>query len=268
MKYDLHIHSNITDGKHSRNEIIEIAKSKKLEYIAFTEHNTYVETKSDDIYIVSGIEFDVKFERSFHLLCYFPKMTIEIEKLLNKYRENTSESTKKLVENIRNHFNIDGFNYDVIPSKNGYKTKRDVITWLLNNSYATTADEASEIFTGKKAVSYVPKYSLTFEEVANCIHESNGFVILAHPESLKLDNLELDNFIKQLVKKELDGIEVLNLSKNNRNMEQYYLYLANKYNLITSSGSDFHNILKHKIGLENEYSDELLNLLYKKQKKL
>lgn len=135
MKYDLHIHSTVTDGKHSRNEILKLAKDRELEYIAFTEHNNYVETESDDIQIVNGIEFDVKFEQSFHLLCYFPKITIEIENLLKKYCENTSESTKKLVESIQKHFEIkDSFNYDNIPSKNGYKTKRDVISWLVNNN--------------------------------------------------------------------------------------------------------------------------------------
>lgn len=151
MKYDLHIHSSATDGKHTRDEIIEIAKEKKLEYISFTEHNNFVETEDDEIKIVNGIEFDVKFNQFFYLLCYFPKITIEIENLLKKYRENTSESTKKLVESIKKHFIIhDSFTYDNLPSKNGYKTKRDVITWLLNNNYVTTADEVSEKFTGKK----------------------------------------------------------------------------------------------------------------------
>lgn len=199
MKYDLHIHSAVTDGKHSRNEILKLAKDRELEYIAFTEHNNYVETESDDIQIVNGIEFDVKFEQSFHLLCYFPKITTEIENLLKKYRENTSESIKKLVESIQKHFEIkDSFNYDNLPSKNGYKTKSDVISWLLNNNYSATPDEASKTFTGKTAISYIPKYSLSFEEVTECIHNSNGFVILAHPETLKMNDLELDTFIRNL----------------------------------------------------------------------
>lgn len=86
-------------------------------------------------------------------------------------------------------------------------------------------------------ISYVSKYSLTFEEVANCIHSSNGFVILAHSETLKMNSIELNDFINKLVEKGLDGIEVLNLSKNKEKQEQYYLNLAEKYNLFTSSGS-------------------------------
>lgn len=63
MKYDLHIHSVITDGKHSRDEIIKLAKFKGLDCIAFTEHNNYIETVDEGIAIIKGIEFDVKFEQ-------------------------------------------------------------------------------------------------------------------------------------------------------------------------------------------------------------
>ena len=61
MKYDLHIHSNITDGKHSRDEIINLAKCKGLEYIAFTEHNNYVEAADEGICIDDVEIFDKQF---------------------------------------------------------------------------------------------------------------------------------------------------------------------------------------------------------------
>lgn len=270
MKYDLHIHSNITDGKHSRDEIINLAKCKGLEYIAFTEHNNYVEAADEGITIIKGIEFDVKFEQSFHLLCYFPKFTEDINNLLVKYKSCTSESTKKLVESIKSKFDLsDNFNFENISSKNGYKTKRDVISWLIQNGYADSPDEASKKYTGKKAISYVPKFSLSFEEVVECIHRSNGFTFLAHPESLKLSDNELDTFLCKLKEKGLDGIEVLNSSKNDQKKESYYMLLANRYELMTSSGSDFHDISEHNLGVDNDYSIDLIqNLLNDKKKKL
>ena len=270
MKYDLHVHSDVTDGKHSRNEIINLSKSKGLKYIAFTEHNNYSETVDDEIIIIKGIEFDVKLDQSFHLLCFFPEFTNDIEDLLLKYKYNTSESTKKLVESINSKFNFkENFNFENIASKNGYKTKRDVISWLIQNGYASSPDEASLKYTGKNAISYVPKYSLSFDEVVECIHRSNGFTFLAHPESLKLDDDELSIFIHKLKEKGLDGIEVLNSSKNHQKKELYYLLLAKKYALMTSSGSDFHDINKHELGVENDYSNDLLKkLTINKNKKL
>lgn len=269
MRYDLHIHSSVTDGKHSRTEILTMAKQQNLKCISFTEHNNYIETLDTDIKIINGIEFDVKLNYSFHLLCYFPKISNEIEELLKKYRYNTSDSTKELVKKIKACFSMDNtFDYQNIPGKNGYKTKRDVITWLLENNYAKTVDEASMKYTGKNAISYIPKYSLLFEEVVECIHNNNGLVFLAHPESLKMNDYELEQFVKKLAILGLDGIEVLNLSKNKNKKTEYYLNLANKYGLLTSSGSDFHDDSKHELGVENEYSYELLRIISDKTRKL
>ena len=267
MKYDLHVHSIITDGKHSRKDIINYAISNDLKYISFTEHNNYQEIISNDIEIINGIEFDVRDDFSFHVLCYFPELTNYINDILIKYKLNTSKSTEELVTKIKEKYDMDfNFNFENIPGKNGYKTKRDVINWLINNGYALTPDDASKKYTGKSAISYVPKYSLNYDEVVNSIHKSGGVVILAHPDSLKLNNDELDKFVYKLKSKGLDGIEVFNSSKNANNNELYYLYLADKYNLITTSGSDFHDISKHQLGVENNYSDELFDIINKSKK--
>ena len=47
------------------------------------------------------------------------------------------------------------------------------------------------------------------------------------------------------------------------------MLLAKKYALMTSSGSDFHDINKHELGVENDYSNDLLKkLTINKNKKL
>ncbi len=74
MKYDLHVHSLVTGEKRFRVEILTMAKQQNLKYISFTEHN-YIETLDTDIKVINGIEFDVKLNYSFHLLCYFPKIS-------------------------------------------------------------------------------------------------------------------------------------------------------------------------------------------------
>mgnify|MGYP004694561981 CR=1 FL=1 len=82
MRYGFYVHSSITNEKYSRAEILTMAKQQNLDYISFTEHNNYIETLDTDIKIINGIEFDVKLNYSFHLLCYFPKISSEIEELL------------------------------------------------------------------------------------------------------------------------------------------------------------------------------------------
>ena len=75
---DLHIHSTYSDGSYSVKEILQEAESKKLEYIAITDHdciNAYKELENMDIKdyykgnIIVGCEFK----------CYLEEFQIPIE---------------------------------------------------------------------------------------------------------------------------------------------------------------------------------------------
>ena len=83
MKCDLHIHSNVSDGKHSRDEIIQLAIAREIQCLSFTEHNDYqsseIITNQHNIQIINGIEFDSFHKRSFHTLCYFPYFDNKID---------------------------------------------------------------------------------------------------------------------------------------------------------------------------------------------
>ena len=72
-----------------------------------------------------------------------------------------------------------------------------------------------------------------------------------------MDICRLNEFIKCLSELGLDGLEVFNTTKITRLQTLEYLYLAKKYCLLTTAGSDFHNI-KDCLGVENEYSNQLI----------
>ncbi len=65
MKFDLHIHSNYSDGQASIKEIIEAAKMRGLDGIAITDHDTmkgipparrYIKEHKLDLLLIPGIE--------------------------------------------------------------------------------------------------------------------------------------------------------------------------------------------------------------------
>lgn len=263
MKYDLHVHSNISDGKVSREEIIKHAIENKLECIAFTEHNDFVSDDkcilSDDLIFINGIEFDTFYDKSFHTLCYFGNKNNVIDKLINKYRENSNDRSEELIKRIseQHKIDIDLINLQTFCNKK-YITKRDIIDWLIFNKYAQSVHEASYKFTGKTATSYVPKYSFDFKDVAEVIKNIDGKLVLAHPSSLKYNLDELEVFIKRLIDLGLDGIEVVNSSKIEEIQTQLYKLIANNYNLLMSGGSDFHSFDKDKLGVQGDESKKLI----------
>lgn len=79
-KWDLHIHSNASDGSSTPKEIIEEAKIKGISVIALTDHHTVknideIKTigEQEGIKVISGIEFRTEYgEKSVHIIGLFP----------------------------------------------------------------------------------------------------------------------------------------------------------------------------------------------------
>ena len=79
-KWDLHIHSNASDGKMTPEEIIHKAKDEGLEVIALTDHHTVKNIdeiknlgKENEIKVISGIEFRTEYgSSSVHMIGLFP----------------------------------------------------------------------------------------------------------------------------------------------------------------------------------------------------
>lgn len=79
-KWDLHIHSNASDGKGTPEQIVDEAISKDISVIALTDHHTAknIDTiksigKSKGITVISGIEFRTEYgSKSVHMIGLFP----------------------------------------------------------------------------------------------------------------------------------------------------------------------------------------------------
>jgi hypothetical protein len=79
-KWDLHVHSNASDGKATPEEIIEEAKNQEISVLAITDHHT---AKNVDILkklgmekgikVIAGIEFRTEYgQKSVHMIGLFP----------------------------------------------------------------------------------------------------------------------------------------------------------------------------------------------------
>lgn len=81
------------------------------------------------------------------------------------------------------------------------------------------------------------------KKVIDAIHDAGGIAVLAHPACYWCINL--DAFVKGLIKDGLDGIEAYYPYKRHRGIIKFHFAdsvkkLAKKYNLIATGGSDSH----------------------------
>lgn len=281
--YDLHIHTTCSDGKYSRLELLKKMNDRNFCYACFTDHNYFAEDidhlniqyyqqflTKQNIYLINGVELDVKEYPRLHILGYDIREPKKIEDILIRKAQENSEICKKIVEKIKHYYGIEipfieleqkAFNKNV--------TKNIIVQWLIDNDYAKNVYEAGMLYTSEYSPCYERRSTLKLEEAISLICDCDGIPVMAHPSSLKLNDEELLKFIIYLRELGIKGIEVFNADKTTNTQLMYYLKIAQKLDLLTTSGSDFHREEETKIlGVNNNYSENFMKLVKERQNEL
>lgn len=264
MLYDLHVHSNDSDGIYSRIDLLRKANEMRFECISFTDHD-YISNgneiqKYESMYgkcnvdIISGVELTVDENKNMHILGYDIKNPIKLKNKLLELRSENAELCLDLIKNLNQYYHFD---LDISEYQDYQISKGLIRRMIFDKGYANSIIEAGLKYTGVYSKFYFEAKFLKLYEIFEMVKEADGIIVLAHPSTLGISNYALDIFVKYLKELGLDGIEILNTCKTTIEQMEYYEMLARKYNLLTTCGSDFHES-KHSLGIENEKSNELI----------
>ncbi len=273
---DLHIHSNHSDGKFSVKELIDMACEKKLEIISLTDHDNVFGVEealkrgeAAGIRVIPGVELSVmEGDQKFHILGY--GIDFKNKKLLSELevsRRARIEGAKKLVE----FFKQLGFYLeyeDILNYAKGESVGRPHVGQALLSKHenkrrleeegiSNLSDFFNKYFSKGNEIGIFLKY-ISPRDGINLIHNSGGVAVLAHPicyfcfnpnldktsdkQSLVCDYQGLENYLKILIDYELDGIEIFHEGDtgHNRDNVKFLSNLVQKYNVLSTAGSDFH----------------------------
>lgn len=245
---DLHTHTKASDGEFTPKELIDLAISKHMTAIAITDHDTVdgleeaeEYAKDKDITLIPGIELEAKVEKGqMHILGLFIDYNNkEFKEKLNAIREYRNSRNDKFIE----EFNKIGFEIsleELIKESNG-KTigKPHFARIFLKKGYVKNKDEMFDKYFNKEPFNKLKKSFYSPKEVITMIKKVNGIAILAHPQSLKLEDDELIAKIEELKLYGLDGMECYHTKQTEEEMIKFH-NIAKEYNLLITKGSDFH----------------------------
>ena len=266
MFYDLHTHTNKSDGKYSRFDLLKKANDLHMKYLSFTDHDYLdkenVKKEYEQIYgnceveLIDGIEFTIEDYKNMHILGYGIKDKDLIIHKLEQIKDENVNICKRLIYNLNSYY---GFDLNLNDYSNYNLSKGLIRQMLVDKNIVENLKIAGDLYTGINSKFYEKTRALKIWQVISLIKLSKGISVLAHPSVLKLENNELDLLIKKLRDIGLEGIEILNQSKTTQVQAEYYEYLAKKYDLLMSCGSDFHNKKNTPIfGVDNEKSKKLI----------
>lgn len=262
---DLHTHSHYSDGQISPKELVRLAKKRKIKNLALTDHSSVKgveeaikEGKNIGVNVISAVEVTAG---DSEVLGYFiDYKNKEFNKKLKEDNKKLQKTVKKLCTLLKEHgYNI-GFKElnKKFPKAKGNLNVFHILYTLHLKGYGTTMEihnelAATEYFFIKE------RKRTTIIQAIKIIKKAGGVPVLAHPWIG--DTKKTFKNMKRYVKAGLKGIEVNNGDRYpfmEKGMAKKIRKAAKKYNLILTSGSDFHGekIVKlmpgnHSLGKNN-----------------
>lgn len=249
-KIDLHIHTTVSDGTDTPEEILCLVKNAGIQLFSITDHDAVKAgavirkiRKEGDPAFVTGTEFSCKDEHGkYHILGYgYDLESPAIRALVKKSHGYRMDKVIARLDFLRNEF---GFTF---PEKVIEKLlaldnpgKPHIGNLMVKYGYAKSKDTAIDRFVNK--CSYKSKY-LTPKEAIEGIREGGGISILAHPafgngEEMILGQ-EMSRRLDRLIGFGLRGVEAY-YSKNTEIIREEMLAFAEEKKLLITAGSDYH----------------------------
>lgn len=252
---DLHIHTKYSDGEDDEFEIVDKILQTGIDEFAICDHDTIegsrrvfevLQTKKIDIKFHSGVEFTSRVKDIFggvnvHLLARdFDFDDKGIKCLVKEISQLRVKKIQKMVDFIYKTYNILLKNEEIDEITKVTKTVGKPHMYKLLCKYGDF--DRKEYYANMDNLR-TDDLRLDALNVLKIVNQGNGNVTLAHPkEIMREHNLtyeDIDRLVGHLVKYGLYGLE----TRHSSHTQFEYLKfaeIADKYNLVQSSGSDYH----------------------------
>ncbi len=244
---DLHMHTTASDGLYSPNEVVQMGYKLGLAAVAITDHDTVAGIEEAQfaseklpMEVIPGVEISTREQgKEIHVLGYFiDPQDHSFTTFLSRQRNVRQRRNEMVIEKLRS-LGI-SITMDEVLHKQKSKTgpinvgRPHIAEVLVDKGIVHSMDEAFEKYLGEGGMAYCTPPRVTPAEAIKRIREAGGVPVLAHPGLYGDDQL-----VEKIIQEGLAGLEVYH-PDHTQKMEQNYLQLAKKHNLIITGGSDFH----------------------------
>lgn len=269
-RVDLHVHSNYSsDGEWEVERLFKAAEALPLAAFSISDHDTvaalpeaFQRAKSSRLRYFPNVEISTGYDRqTFHLLAPMLKWQHrDLEKFLAGIRQARYEQTIGRVEKLREL----GFvvNLDAVLEKadevgiTGPAIAKLVLENEANRSdsrlepYKKVTKESPAVafyteYMKQGGPAYVARRKASLLEAIQLVRRLGGLPVLAHPGK----ESDVDSgLLKTLKDAGLEGLEVYT-PYHDQEQQRYFLDLAHRFDLIATTGSDFHGQIKPLVEL-------------------
>ena len=247
LRVDLHLHSTASDGRFSPADLIRKAAAEGLAFIALTDHDTVdgiaaaleAAREFSGLRLIPGIEISTDIpEGEVHILGYFIDHTNRnFQAALEKMRDSRWERARRMVTKLEKMgCPVDWERVREIAG-GGTIGRPHIAQAMMERGYIEFFQEAFEKYIGRDGPAYVEREKVTPSGAVELIVQAGGLPVLAHPLTIP----EPEQLATKLQAVGLIGIETYYASYAAEDVQRL-ITIADRHNLVTTGGTDFHGI--------------------------
>lgn len=239
---DLHVHTNASDGLHSPEEVVAMARRLGLEAIGITDHDTLgglaagqAAASAAGLHLIPGVEISTEVDdgAEVHVLGYLiAPDDVALACALSRYRNARLERAQEILRRLQDLGLSLSWDHVLNLAEGGAVGRPHIARALLEEGYVLSVSDAFARYLARGKPAYVPRLKVIPLQAIRLIHEAGGLAVLAHP-------WEVRGLLPDLVAQGLDGLEVY-YTGYAVEMIALLRQLALEHGLLCTGGSDFH----------------------------
>ena len=249
-KIDLHLHTVISDGTDTPEELLANLEEAGIEFFSVTDHDSIKGSivmpplaVGRKIRFMSGVEFSCKDEEGkYHILGYnYDPEHEAIRSVVDMGHGYRMTKIRDRLSALKDQFNIEFPDSEIetlLAMDNPGKPHIGLL--MVKYGYAVTKEVAIRDYINKIRI---PSRYVRPEEAIEGILASGGIPVLAHPSYGSGDQLilgdEMDQRLRRLMEFGLKGVEGF-YSGFTARLRGEIVGFADKYGLYVTAGSDYH----------------------------
>lgn len=246
-RFDLHMHTSMSDGQHSPDEVLQRCAAGRLDVVAITDHDLsgplhpgLWQLDGRRVYLIAGAELTGVHEgREFHLLTYFPgPIPEEFRAFCQRQCHARARRYDAIIELLELDIPKAGEDaHDGDRALTSHHLAREIVA----RGFAGSRGEAFRDFIGPQRRK-IPTPFVSLVEAISAARAHGGITSWAHP-----DIRDVERHIATLARAGLQGIEGLrpNLSRSDTRALRG---LARRHGLFLTGGSDWHGWTEPALG--------------------
>jgi predicted metal-dependent phosphoesterase TrpH len=251
LKYDLHSHTTMSDGKLTPVELLQRAVQMQVDVLAITDHDTvnaiaparaYLVEQQLPLQLIGGVEISTRWENfEIHIVGLNVDETnpLLIERLHSQiqYRNERAREIGLRLERAGipdAYINAKRIAGDAAISRSHYAK------YLIEIGKAKSFTDVFKKYMKRGKTGYVSSQWQSIETAIQWIHDAGGVAVIAHPSRYGLSGKWLRRLIVQFKAANGDALEVALPQQSTTERSDLGAYCL-EYDLLASVGSDFHS---------------------------